>query len=531
MIIAKRASAGNQFRTQLAIPGKTLRGALAARAAQRFDLGHGSTYETFVDLFLRGSVHFPVLYPLQEVEDEVDQAKHPLLYPASPVPRDGFGCKVYPEHPLQWGTQKGTSIQICSKCQKPVKAVRGAFLSMREPLERFEPDTSSEMHIRVDPETGRVEEGQLFEYEALDAGQYFMGELTCADQEAWGLLQTLADLKEESSISIRLGKATRRGYGQVTLWFEPRTDQDVQPWIQQGIGHRVSEGNDELTLTLLTDTIVADGWGRFVTGFDEACDCGKDTSDCRCKCDWLSRALGFDVQVVSGRSFAATHVVDGFNTKLRLPRWRDVALESGSTVRLRVLEAPDEGLLAALRRVEREGIGLRRSEGYGRVVFNHPAYGYGDGRPDSPVSIPTELRLISGEPVTEFEDKWRQALDREEGRNNRPWSQCRDQRFLGLARWLDAHRLESIDQLMDKLDMLCEPGEQVVDAGGAGLIEDIGDRGIANPLTGKKCFDLVRDILRLLQEEDEIRWPLGIRMLADRLAEAAGEEEGRWFIA
>jgi CRISPR-associated protein Csx10 len=503
LLIAKRASAGNQFRSQPAITGKTLRGALAARAAERFDLDDHTTYDAFIALFLRGAVRFPTLYPLF-------RSRRGYFYPAAPVPRDGFTCKVYPEHPIQWGTREEERIEKCAECGNSVKGVRGEFFSLRalEP-ELFNLEQRSEMHIRVDPESGRVEEGQLFEYMALEAGQYFIGELICEDKGAWELLQELAGLEEKTPIPLRLGKATRRGYGQVTLWLEQWDDEKPPGWIQQPLGERV-KGEEELTLTLLTDAIVTDPWGRFVTGFEDG---------------WLSRELGFTVEAVEGHDFAAIHLVDGFNTKLRLPRWRDVALAAGSTVRLRIKETPKGGLLNALARIEREGIGLRKNEGYGQVAFNHPIHDDCVGLTQTRVGIPSKVDLAEREKTDEsartaFQRDWEKDLD------DQPWGRCEKARFLGLARWLDTRCHEDIGELLKEMEALGEPDEQLIER--IGGKKEYGDREIANPLTREEGFGLVKKLLKRLQEEDEAHRPLGVRMLADRLAEAAGgKEEGR----
>jgi len=517
LIIAKRASAGNQFRTQLAIPGKALWGALAGNAAERFDLDDATTYDAFIALFLRGAVRFPSLYPLYRpedaakvAEDEQPEGKVIAYHPSVPVPRDGFACKVYQKHPIQWGTQKGEQIKTCAvpDCGNLVKGVRGAFLSLQQKPERFEPQKRSEMHIRIDPESGRVEEGQLFEYEVLDAGQFFAGELTCTDEQAWDLLQDLTGLEEKTSISLRLGKATRRGYGKVALWLDRWDDEKPQIWIQRPTDERVDNGTEELTLTLLTDAIVTDTWGRFATGFEG---------------EWLSHELGFEVNVMEGRDFAATHLVDGFNNKLRLPRWRDVALMAGATVRLKIEKPPEEGLLGALAQIEREGIGRRCNEGYGRVAFNHPIYNINNiGLTDAPIKIPPELALgTDAEPIestrTKFQERWDKSLDAQ------PWERCEKARFLGLARWLDTHRREGVGELLDAMETLGEPDELLI--GRIGGKEERGDREIAKPLAKEEGFKLVKKLLKRLQEENEAHWPLGIRMLADRLAKAAGKKE------
>lgn len=508
LIIARRASAGNQFRTQLAIPGKTLRGALASRAADCFDLNDKVTYAAFVDLFLRGSVDFPVLYPLHHVEQRGENGKDAAFYASVPVPRDGFACKVYPQHPVQWGTQEEGRIESCAKCDNPVKGVRGAFLSLQEEPERFEPEKQSEMHIRVDPDTGRVEEGQLFEYSALKSGQFFAGEMVCADEEAWDLLQTLANLESQKAIALRLGKATRRGYGKVTLWLERIGENSSHLWAQKPAVERVEEGLEALTLTLLTDAIVTDGWGRFATGFDA---------------EWLTGELGFPVKVQTARTFAARRLVDGFNAKLRLPRWRDIALAAGSTVRLQLLEPLSNDQCDRLREIEDRGIGVRPNEGYGRVVFEHPVYESEDGLSDIPIEIPSELAEEEGpgrleDAIEGFKENWTSVLEKQ------AWNQCEGASFLGLARWLDAHRHEPIEELITKIEGVGKPDELLVER--IGGEEERGDREIANPLTDKAGFKLVRKMLEGLRDEDATVQRLGLSMLVDRLAESAGEKGG-----
>lgn len=509
LLIAQRPSAGNQFKSQPAITGKTLRGALAARAADCFDLKDKTTYDTFIALFLRDDVRFPTLYPLFRGK------RH--FYPAAPVPRDGFACKVYRKHPIQWGTQQKERVEKCVEleCESPVKGIREEFFSLRElEPEHFKPEMRSEIHIRVEPETGRVRGGQLFDYVALDAGQYFIGELVCADEDAWGLLQEFTGLAEEKPIPLRLGKGTRRGYGQVTLWLE-RLNGKPPVWIQQHLGERVGEGASGFTLTLMTDAVVTDTWDRFATGFED---------------EWLARELGFEVKVEKGHDFAATRVVDGFNTQLRLPRWRDVVLAAGSSVRLRVVEQPKEGLLVALARVEQEGIGLRRNEGYGQVAFNHPVYKNCAGLTETSVEIreATDLAETAVSAEARFRQEWEQCLA------DQPWEKCRDDPFLALARWLDAHRHADISWLLAEVEMLGLPDRSLIDLiksqGKEEGEDEYGDREKANRLVGTKGLALVKSLLERLQEQEEDRacWPLGIRMLADRLAEVAGQkEEGR----
>ena len=516
LLIAQRASAGNQFKSQPAIMGKTLRGALAAIAAGRFDLDDLATYDVFIALFLRDDVRFPTLYPLF-------RGKKGQSYPAVPVPRDGFACKVYRGHPIQWGTQQEDRVEKCGECKNPVKGVREEFVSLRKKPEtkpeHFRPEMRSEMHIRIEPQTGRVEEGQLFDYVALEAGQYFIGELVCADEDAWELLQEFTGLAEGKPIKLRMGKGTRRGYGQVTLWLERSDEGKPSAWVKQPLEERLNEGVEKRTLTLLTDAVVADSWGRFVTGFEN---------------EWLKRELGFEVTVMEGRDFAATKVVDGFNTQLRLPRWRDVALAAGSSVRLQLAEPLTVELRKKLAEVEREGIGLRRNEGYGQVAFDHPVYKNCAGlTTGTQITIHDEVSQDAkpGTTLTTFKRKWEKALAESEQNKEKQWRQCRGTPFLALARWLDAHRHEDIAWLLVEMEELGTPDNSLIDLirsqGKESDEDEYGDREKASRLTGTG-FKLVKDLLKQLQEQEGDRddRSLGIRMLADRLADVAGQKEG-----
>jgi CRISPR-associated protein Csx10 len=501
LLIARRASAGNQFQGQPAITGKTLRGALAARAAGRFDLGDDVTYDAFVDIFLRGGVRFPTLYPLFR-----DENGH--FYPAIPTPKDGRACKVYASHPILWGTREGEDVDECPVCASPIKRMPGELAGLRRAgPRRFSPERRSEMHVHVDPKMGRAAEGDLFEYVALEAGQLFAGELVCADGNAWDLLQDLTGLVEQQPVTLRLGKATRRGYGEMTLWLERMDEDDPSPWIQQAIRERVKEDESDLTLTLLSDAVVTDTWGRFATGFEVG---------------WLRDQLpGIPLEPKTEAvecGFAGAKDVDGFNTKLRLPRWRDVALAAGSSARLRLAAPLDAEAIRRLEEIERDGIGLRRSEGFGQIAFNHPVY-TGDG---SEVTIPDALRTDEAktETATPWRKQWEEALA---AQPETEWDECRGEPFLALARWLDARRHEGVQWLLAEMQSLGEPNGVLVER--LGGKEEYGDRGIAAPLAKKEGFALVERLLEQLRDHDPAHHLQGVHVLADRLAEVAGEKE------
>jgi len=505
LLIARRAEAGNQFESLSIITGQVIRGALAWRAANHYDLSDrdSETYAAFVHTFLRDDVLFPSLYPAQ--------FRVSALRPTIPAPCDLLTCKVGGlDHGFLFATN---GVPEACKCGSKALTTVKDFVTLFEsdwPHDRegacfdHKLERSNEMHIRIDLEKGRVTEGDLFGYVALDAGQYFVGDLLCANKAAWEQLQALAEIKPEQPLVWRLGKANRRGYGRVTVWLQV-VESDVDVWIRQPLEKRVNKEQQELRLTLLTDTIIVDHWGRYTIGFEAK---------------WLSKVLEQEVEKIISAA-ADTHSVDGFDAKLGLPRWRDIVLAAGSTVRLKLADFPD---LDHLYQLEQRGIGLRRNEGFGRVAFNHPVYSFCQGI-KSDLEFPKALHPASMSISDEqwFREEWATVLDA------KPWKKkCQDKRFRTVARWLHTNQRRTPEELKAQLGSLGQPGKQVVELiGGA---KEYGKRDMLKPkedrLAGHRGVELVAQVLTELEnfEDRHTFWPLGIQMLAERVATAVKSE-------
>jgi CRISPR-associated protein Csx10 len=506
IVVAKRGEAGNQFETSEIISGTTLRGAFAARAAECNDLNDAAIYADFAGLFLRGQVGFPFLYPAKQTGDN--------LYPAIPVPRDFLTCKVFPglkkyQHSAQgFAAQPPDTNKTCSKClqedkETPLQPLSG-FMTVEENPQELPVRTRSEMHIRVVPEQQRVKRGLLFGYTAIEVGQYFVGEMTFADEPAWQRFRRMTGLPEAGQVfSLRLGKAARRGYGQVTACLEP-SDGRESVQVHLSLAERVADPTQLLTLTLLTDAVVTDKWGRYRLGLEA---------------DWLSETLGMPVDPDSLNPFVGTRLVDGFNAHLGLPRWRDVAIAAGSSVGFR-LAGPPADWQERLAAIEREGIGLRRDEGFGRVVFNHPVYSGCKGITSSDIVLGANLRLQALTDTSEhllskemqFRSEWSNILDDEKG-----WNKCQDWRFAAVARWLHAHCGEPLGELRQEMQRLGEPDENL-----CRLIPDYGCRSKDKKI-GREGIELIVNLLSRLEEKTSVssQRRLGVIMLAERIAATA----------
>ncbi len=498
LIIAERASAGNQFDARPSIPGWALLGTLASLAAERCDLSDPGEYRDFVALFLRGGVAFPTLYPAYHYSAN--------LYPAIPAPLGWLTCSVVPFEGKSagHGAFSARDSKECPECRGKLEPVSGFCILRRQVPFTYTPGRSSELHIKVREETGRVEKGQLYGYTVLDAGQYFVGELICADEKAWTLLQDMTGIAERTPLTWRIGKARRRGYGQVTAWLE-RCDGRPHTWIQLPLDRRVPDPTQPLTLTLLTDTIIADPWGRHATGF---------------AADWLEAALGLGpVEVID--AYARTRLVDSFNATLGLPRRRDTALAAGSMAWIRLPEPPKKDWQTRMAQLESVGIGLRRNEGYGRVAFNHPIYERREELTESAIGLEGRMRLGDEAARDSFMNRWEEKLE-----EYLPPRKQLDLRFAALARWLHAHRDESPENLLRHLGAIGQPDSALI--GAIGGADEYGARSKANffQTDGKPTVEAIGKALKWLQKEDSTNWPRGIERLADWLAALAEKKGG-----
>jgi CRISPR-associated protein Csx10 len=528
LLIAAQPEAGNEFSTVSHIAGTVLLGALAGRAARRGDLVKDATaYEKFVSLFLRGQVQFGFLYP-------AERAPGNILIPSLPAPRDLLTCKNFPfdgrgriTHTVRgYATVEPDDALACPECDSTDTALKPleGYRCLKEKLPRAKSRQREEMHNEMNPDTHRVSTGDLFGYVALEAGQYFLGDIRCASEEVWRELQELAGLPEsrDDLVVLRMGKATRRGYGRVSLAFEENTGHS---WTVPPLVERLPDVSQPFTMTLLTDAIITDEWGRFETGFAER---------------WLPEALGLPEGETIGikRPFVRVREVDSFNNQIGLPRDQDMALVAGSAVGLHYQGALSaEALLEKLASAEAEGIGLRRGEGYGQVAFNHSVYQLpdADGRANVRHSLPSSLRLsdwVEEHPIlaeAAFRREWQNKLDKEK------WGVAEKPEFTAVARLLLVGSELDIHTLKGQLDSLGQPKHLSLPARGLGKnglkteprenkpFFSADDKGKPGVDLIKKLLDQLSKLTDNLVEGQQRHRAIGVEMIAERAAEAAAK--------
>jgi CRISPR-associated protein Csx10 len=501
VIVAWRSEAANAYESLSFIPGLTVLGALATRATQALALDpQNDTPADFVTLFLRGGVRVSGLLPAVVQEGK--------LYPAVPAPLSLFRCENSPGFGHHGPFDALADLpQDCPTCHAKLETLDG-FWSLSAQPGQVKPLLREQAHIRMNRATGRVKRGDLYEYVALEAEQWFVGELDCANQDCWERLKALTDLAEDTLCELRVGKASRRGYGLVRLLVQPLTG-DESPWTQRSMSERVKAVND-VRVMLLTDAIVPDSWGRFYTGFDKA---------------WVAEMLGLKPEQVQVKSQAVgIRSVDSFNTYRRMPRWRDEAIAAGSVALVHIGQVELEALQDKLKQVEAEGIGLRRHEGFGRVAFNHPLFAPADDLTGIDLAtLPPDIRppvSQAEQPAdTLFRVAWASTLDKSQHEQGSRWQEVAHE---ALARLVFLCRRETPTQLRHRLENIGRP-------------EYLWDKRIQvrdkEPLIGSG--QIILDLIGKLEQQaagSNWKWETGLTMLAERIEMAAvkrSREEGR----
>ncbi|MEI6047088.1 MAG: RAMP superfamily CRISPR-associated protein, partial [Chloroflexota bacterium] len=409
IIISSQAEAGNTISSLDYINGTSLRGAIANLFLQQYQsLRVGQlpdrAREIFVALFGKEAVRFSNLLPAKFSLEKDSQMEVGTLQASIPAPRSVFTCKLH-RGPLKKATLRpdvphGLTDYLLDKpipdhcgyvmdqdkkqeCDAALERFSGFLLPGEDSTAWRTPVTLElryevVMHNEVDDRTGRAEDGRLFSYKVLQRGQWFAGVIEELEDE--GLLGELMAALEiptgGGEIRVRLGRATRRGQGEVRLRFIPQpfeTEADYQPALLVGtsLSERFSRQHKLLTLTLMSDCILQDEllcyldylpasylteWAGLPKGsLTEWVGLPKDSLT-----EWVGLPKDSLIEIDEQnqqpmRRYRSTRLVEGWNVAHGLPRETEMAIEAGSVFSYRLLPPALENydlVLKALQRLE-----------------------------------------------------------------------------------------------------------------------------------------------------------------------------------
>ena len=331
------------------LPGSAVRGALIARylRTRKLDTLDGEGCR----LFLSGGVRFFNAYPVAQ------RTKQRAL----PTPASLFQKKtdrglakeavefalVNPDEEAQWKPLR-TPLAVVAEDDDVDEASKPVCLWPAEP------ERQVIVHTLRDRVAGRstAASGAVYRYEALAPGQIFEGALV-ADNPA-----DLAPLHPLLTGRLTLGGARSVDYGQVEV-VQPIRAQTKDWHEANALTLRPVKEAPHFVVVLTSDVLVRDP------------ETGQHTASEDAFTAALEKRLGVQALGPPVRVFLRTTLIGGFNQTwgMHLPQTR--ALEAGSVF---VYHRPEGLTDADLRRVEREGIGERRAEGFGRLALNRHGF-------------------------------------------------------------------------------------------------------------------------------------------------------------
>src|SRR3989440_3086669 len=387
--------------------------ALAGSLAAVYRLYHQQDSEQFEQLFLNGQVYYPDLYPATFGSEEMQKA---LNAPVYALPKTAQSCKRFSGFvPLQdedvekddrhgardtlldWaafevGNKASQAIEVtsllkplqehkyCSHpgCDKPMDHFTGYYRrSEDEKLAKAEVEKRKRLqtHTGINRDTGTVQEGILYNRSVFQEHTRFWGMLKLPEH----LATPLGTFIGEVGLSglVRIGTGRTRGMGRVHLSIEPmkaehhsietfkknlKTFNDkLRKVVQQSFPvekYKPALKPFYFAVTLHSPVILRDSLLRYAGTLD------KKT---------LAALLGVPEDTFELLYQAAsTKRVTGWNELWGTPRMNEYAIDTGSVFLFSSTVEMNEPLCEALFKLEEEGIGERRAEGFGRLRISDP---------------------------------------------------------------------------------------------------------------------------------------------------------------
>ena len=388
------------------ISGMTLTGSLAA--AHR--LYYPKDTENFTRLFLNGQVYYPDLYPAPFKEKVLHDANK---IPVHPLPKTAQTCKRFPgflyvlpdekvnwprhgvrDSLLDWAFFEITSHQARNAgkklepevllapfnahkecpipgCNKPMEPFTGYYSRSDGHLRVAKPDTRLQTHTGINRDTGTVQERILYNRRVFGEQTNFWGLLKLPEHVASTFEQFIDEIGESGF--VRVGTGRSRGSGKVHIHLEAINEEQYSFTLfkdrlmkfdtllkdrAKASNVQVDQGRFYFTITLHSPAIIRDHLLRYRGIINESV------------LDELSNIPAKNFEMIYYT--ASTRRVTGWNELWGTPRTNEYAIENGSTFLFSSTVASENDFFQTLFRLEEEGIGRRRAEGFGRVCVSDP---------------------------------------------------------------------------------------------------------------------------------------------------------------
>lgn len=284
-----------------------------------------------------------------------------LVYtPAYPCDNEGKG--PYLPAPLYLHHAKNDDSKLFNIIKEAVeddtKPLGGYTIVVDGEVNRLSPTKKLHFHHRRDNRiAARSEDGGIFNYEALEAGQLFRGHIIGPEDE----IKSFSDIffkrsssKENGGFRGRVGRSKNTQYGQVQVDFE-KVEKVEFDCIELEEKVANENGLKDIYLTLESPAVLKN-------------DCGFPEISSEQLGHYLKQVLECNIQIE--KALARTEVIDNFVSVWGLKKPLDRALCAGSSFKISFPEGLNKEVYEKLKLLWQGGIGERTHEGFGRFKVN-----------------------------------------------------------------------------------------------------------------------------------------------------------------
>lgn len=197
----------------------------------------------------------------------------------------------------------------------------------------------NEISIAINSKTKSVEDGMLFNSEYLETDDVLIGDILLPE----GLIE------KGKEYSIYLGKMKSKGFGKATIKFVDFENKN------SNLKERIKRLQNQTKEDILTFDLQSD----LVLPFNDIYNVGEQFKA-------LVGVEGIDFE--KNKSYIITGKLGGYNIINNIRKIDELVITRGSVLTYRVSDV--DKVLPRLEEIERVGLGLRRTEGFGRVKIS-----------------------------------------------------------------------------------------------------------------------------------------------------------------
>ena len=325
------------------IAGSTLRGAVIGKAINTW-------FENYIGDLSEEPLYSDILFKKTKFYDAYLAHEGKSLIP---VPGVYYADKHDVRRAEHESEKTGSSQMTVHSCgilgEKPVQGEQridtGKFCLLKQDELRIK-NVKKEANLHIALAQGE-EKSKMFRYEAIAKGQTFVGLIQCRSEEDALKYKNLLE-----NAVIYLGGSKGSGYGRCII-----TKAECISWEsarQEFAGFNEQQNtNNALVIYALSNLILTDEWGKPTGRLSEK---------------FLEERLGI-CNVQLKQAYLSTFRTSGFNHTWKARQIQQTAVSAGS-----VYLYTFDGTLDAekVSKLEEDGIGVRKTEGFGRILINLP---------------------------------------------------------------------------------------------------------------------------------------------------------------